>query len=70
MTGPIIGSALFALLGYEKMFYVYGGLEMLLAIVMWNRILTYDQSTKQRDLEEKFATSVLCFSKIHKSANF
>ena len=25
MTGPIIGSALYSALGYEKMFYVYGG---------------------------------------------
>ena len=34
MTGPIIGSALFALLGYEKMFYVYGGGEVLFAVIL------------------------------------
>ena len=34
MTGPIIGSALFALLGYEKMFYVYGGGEVIFAVIL------------------------------------
>ena len=33
MTGPIIGSALYSALGYELMFYVYGGSEIVLALV-------------------------------------
>ena len=34
MAGPIIGSALYAALGYEKMFYVYGGAEVVFALVI------------------------------------
>ena len=34
MTGPIIGSALYAALGYERMFYVYGGFEVIFAIIL------------------------------------
>ena len=34
MTGPIIGSALYTALGYEKMFYVYGGAEVVFALVL------------------------------------
>ena len=34
MAGPIIGSALYAVLGYEKMFYVYGGAEVVFALVI------------------------------------
>ena len=34
MTGPIIGSALYAALGYERMFYVYGGAELVFALVL------------------------------------
>ena len=39
MTGPVIGSTLFQILGYEYMFYVYGGLEIILAVVVWNRLI-------------------------------
>ena len=38
MTGPLLGSALYSVLGFELMFYVYGGLEFLLALVVWHRI--------------------------------
>ena len=34
MTGPIIGSALYASLGYERMFYVYGGAEIVFALIL------------------------------------
>ena len=34
MTGPIIGSALYACLGYEKMFYIYGGAEVVFALIL------------------------------------
>ena len=34
MAGPIIGSALFAILGYEKMLYVYGGAEAIFAMIL------------------------------------
>ena len=34
MAGPIIGSALYAALGYERMFYVYGGAEVVFALVI------------------------------------
>ena len=34
MAGPIIGSALYAALGYEQMFYVYGGAEAVFALAI------------------------------------
>lgn len=34
IAGPIIGSALYSFLGFEKTFFVYGGFEVLLAIVI------------------------------------
>ena len=38
MTGPLLGSALYSVLGFELMFYVYGGLEFLLSLVVWHKI--------------------------------
>ena len=34
MTGPIIGSAMFEALGYERMFYVYGGAVVVFALFL------------------------------------
>ena len=34
MAGPLISSALFAVLGYKMMFFVYGGAEIILAIII------------------------------------
>ena len=34
IVGPIIGSALYSFLGFELTFFVYGGVEVLLAIVI------------------------------------
>ena len=34
MAGPIIGSALYAVLGYEHMFYVYGSAEAVFALAI------------------------------------
>ena len=34
MTGPIIGSAMFEALGYERMFYVYGGAVVVFALLL------------------------------------
>ena len=38
MTGPILGSALYSMLGFEKMLYVYGGLELLFALFLRHKI--------------------------------
>ena len=34
ITGPIIGSTLFSVLGFRRMFFVYGGFEVLLGILV------------------------------------
>ena len=34
MAGPLIGSTLYALLGFKFMFYIYGGIELLLGFVV------------------------------------
>ena len=34
MTGPIIGSAMFEVLGYERMFYAYGGIVVVFALLL------------------------------------
>ena len=34
IVGPIIGSALYSFLGFELTFFVYGGVEVLLAIII------------------------------------
>ena len=34
ILGPLIGSALYTFLGFEKTFFVWGGLEVLLAILI------------------------------------
>lgn len=34
IIGPIIGSALYLFLGFEKTFFVYGGVEVILAVII------------------------------------
>ena len=34
VIGPIIGSTLYSLFGFKGTFYVYGGFEVVLAIIM------------------------------------
>ena len=52
MAGPIIGSALYAALGYERMFYVYGGAEVVFALVLRFGIPELVQEEQSKDLEE------------------
>ena len=34
ISGPIIGSTLFSVLGFRRMFFVYGGFEVLLGTIV------------------------------------
>ena len=34
IVGPIIGSVLYSFLGFEKTFFVYGGIELVLAVII------------------------------------
>lgn len=52
MAGPIIGSALYAALGYERMFYVYGGAEVVFALVLRFGIPEIVQEEQSKDVEE------------------
>ena len=38
MAGPLISSALYSILGYKKTFFIYGGIEVIFAIIL--RIFT------------------------------
>ena len=38
MTGPLIGSALYELFGFELTFYIYGAAEILLGLVVWFKV--------------------------------
>ena len=52
MTGPLIGSALYELLGFEYTFYVYGAAEILLGIVVWFKVRNsplMQESDRQRE---------------------
>ena len=54
MTGPILGSALYSVLGFELMFYVYGAAEIVLALVVRHMIknspVTATETDKNEDL--------------------
>ena len=52
MTGPLLGSALYSVLGFELMFYVYGGLEFLLALVVRHKIKNSPTSNEQLSKSE------------------
>ena len=34
ITGPIVGSTLYSLLGFRRTFFVYGGFEVFLGIIV------------------------------------
>lgn len=52
MTGPIIGSALYASLGYEKMFYIYGGAEVVFALILRYGVPELNPEDEAEDNEE------------------
>ena len=47
MTGPILGSTLYSIFGFQKMFYVYGGLELLFALFLRHKIKNSPPSTPE-----------------------
>ena len=52
MSGPIIGSALYAALGFERMFYVYGGAEVVFALILRHGIAELVLEDEAEDEEE------------------
>ena len=52
MTGPIIGSAMFEVLGYERMFYVYGGAVVVFALFLRYSVPEIVLQQQIEDLEE------------------
>ena len=50
ILGPLLGSALYTFLGFEKTFFVYGGLEVLLAILI--RINIPDRRNQEKPTKE------------------
>ena len=59
MAGPLISSALFAVLGYKMMFFVYGGAEIILAVIIRLCLLDpviEDQKHKEGQNEGKSST--------------
>ena len=52
MSGPIIGSALYAALGFERMFYVYGGAEVFFALILRHGIAKLVLEDEAGDQEE------------------
>ena len=52
MTGPLLGSALYSVLGFELTFYVYGGLEILLALVVRYKIKNSQNTTEESNQNE------------------
>ena len=59
MAGPLISSALFAVLGYRMMFFFYGGAEIILAVIIRLCILdpsAEDQKQQDRQKEDKSFT--------------
>ena len=50
ILGPLIGSALYTFLGFEKTVFVYGGLEVLLAILI--RINIPDRRNQEKPTKE------------------
>ena len=57
MTGPLLGSALYSVLSFELMFYLYGGLEILLALVVRYKVknspIPTEESNQKEDLLSK-----------------
>ena len=52
MTGPLIGSALYELFGFEFTFYVYGAAEILLGIVVWFKVKNNPLLQQNTEVEE------------------
>ena len=59
ILGPLIGSALYTFLGFEKTFFVYGGLEVLLAILIRINIPDRKEEEKQPTKEGEFPVEAL-----------
>ena len=51
VVGPIIGSTLYSLFGFKGTFYVYGGFEVLLGIVM--KIKLPERRPRLRQIENQ-----------------
>ena len=47
ILGPLFGSALYTFLGFAKTFFVCGGLEVLLAVLIWIKVPKRREEKKQ-----------------------
>ena len=59
ILGPLLGSALYTFLGFEKTFFVYGGLEVLLAILIRINIPDRKEEEEQPTKEGEFPVEAL-----------